>query len=236
MKCKNCNAEITFLMALKQLSPFRFKCSTCKAKYNVSTPGMMAIFVGVVGLSFGLAFGLRAVTETPGVMLTIPYLAFIICVWLGLEAWIHKYISRRGTFTRIGIDETPADKAKHSAGALTLLVVDLILAVCACLQLGFVVPVFGDMFRDLCKSLPPATQIILKLSSLIMAFHGVGFVLLTCLVLFGIIHMYLRFHRRGERKRLFTCLWVILVGLIVLVGIMTVIMSLPIFDIECITG
>lgn len=229
MNCKNCNAEITFLMALKQLSPFRFKCSACKAKYKVSTPGMMAIFVGVVGLSFGLAVGLCNVTETLGVRFTIPYIAFIIGVWLVLEAWTHKYISRRGTFTRIGIDKTPVDKAKHGAGALTLLVVDLIFAVCSCLQLGFVVPRFGAVFRDFGDPLPRATQIVLKLSSLVMAFHGVGFVLLTCLVLFGIIRMYMALHRRGERKRLFTHLWVILVAVVVLVGIMTVTMFLPIF-------
>ena len=107
MKCKNCNAEITFLRVLKQPSPFRFKCSECKAKYKVSTPGMTAILVGVVVAFFGLTAGLCTVTEELGVLFSIPYIAIMIGAWLVLEVWTHRYISRRGTFTRLGSTEPP---------------------------------------------------------------------------------------------------------------------------------
>lgn len=45
MKCENCGSDFTFWMALKQGTPFRFKCSKCKARYKVSTPRMKLIFL-----------------------------------------------------------------------------------------------------------------------------------------------------------------------------------------------
>ncbi|MCK5644501.1 MAG: hypothetical protein KAJ19_27125 [Gammaproteobacteria bacterium] len=105
MKCGNCDTEITFWMGLKQLTPFRFKCSECKAQYKVSTPRMPVIFVVVVVLSAVLCLGLCIGAIELGVVFAIPFLFLMVGIWLMLEAWIHKYISGFGTFTRIGITE-----------------------------------------------------------------------------------------------------------------------------------
>jgi hypothetical protein len=105
MKCKNCNSEITFWMGLKQPTPFRFKCSKCKTKYKVSTPRMMTIFIGVIVLFAELTLGLCIGTYKLGVSFSIPFLLLMIGILLMLEVWTHKYISKFGTFTRIGIPE-----------------------------------------------------------------------------------------------------------------------------------
>jgi hypothetical protein len=105
MKCQNCNTEISFVMGLKQPTPFRFKCSKCEARYKVSTPHMVAICVSqgvlVAGLALGLCFG----TDRWGIMFTLPFVALMAGVFLAVELWMHKYISKRGIFTRIGITE-----------------------------------------------------------------------------------------------------------------------------------
>jgi hypothetical protein len=132
--------------------------------------------------------------------------------------------------------ERSDDKPRHSVGALVLLVIDLLLVTLACLELGFVVPAFWEMLRDFGGPLPTATRILNSISSTIMAFHGVGFVLVTVLVLFLVMRMYLAFHRRGDRKGLFACLWATFATGLVLIGIMTFIMFLPISNIECIIG
>lgn len=108
MKCNNCNTEITLWMSLKQLTPFRFKCSLCKVRYKVSTPRMTFIFVGVIALFVALACGLWLGAGKFGAVFAVPFIALIIGGWLLLEAWMHNYISRLGTFTRIGVTE-PAD-------------------------------------------------------------------------------------------------------------------------------
>jgi hypothetical protein len=105
MKCDNCKSEITFWMALKQPTPFRFKCSRCKAKYRVSTPRMKTILVGVVVLFVGLTLGLLFGTDELGFVFAIPFFFFMVGVWLMLEAWTHKYISNHGVFTKTGITE-----------------------------------------------------------------------------------------------------------------------------------
>ena len=61
MKCVNCQEEIGFWAALKHVTPFRVKCSSCKATLKVSTPFMAPIFVGslflflVITVVLGLA-------------------------------------------------------------------------------------------------------------------------------------------------------------------------------------
>ena len=109
MNCDNCNTEITFWMLLKQPTPFRFKCSECKARYKISTPHMMAISVGVVVLSFGLTLGCCIGTVVLGVVFVLPFFLLMVGIWLMLEAWTYKYVSKFGTFTRIGtIEQSPA--------------------------------------------------------------------------------------------------------------------------------
>ena len=71
---------------------------------------MMAVFVAVVILFAGLSLGFLIGTETLGITFAIPFIALMVGVWLVLELWIYKYISKKGTFKRIGITESsPAD-------------------------------------------------------------------------------------------------------------------------------
>jgi type II secretory pathway component PulF len=79
--------------------------------------------------------------------------------------------------------ETSDDKRQHSAVALILLVLDLFLATCMFLELGFVVPVCQDMFRDFGQKLPTPTQVVINISNTIMVFHGIVFGILLCFAL-----------------------------------------------------
>lgn len=134
--------------------------------------------------------------------------------------------------------ETPSGEQRPSAGAVTLLVIDLLLALSVCLALAFVVPAFGDMFRDFGgRGLPRSTAIVLKISDAIMAFHGLGFIIMSCVSLWAIIRMYLALCRRGNREVLFNRLATLLVSLVVLIFIIVATMFLPSFDLgEVIPG
>ena len=122
------------------------------------------------------------------------------------------------------------DEPRHSVRVVIVLIIDLFLVACACLQLAFAVPVFGEMFRSFGAQLPRPTETLVHISNAVMAFHGVGFCLLSCFVFWMIIRMYLKLHRRGERTKLETRLRIILLSCFVLMGIMAVIMFLPIFQ------
>jgi len=108
MKCENCSAEITFWMALRTPTPFRFKCPKCKTKYRVSTPGMKAIFLGTILASCGLSFGFVLGTFELGAVFAVPYVLLVIGLWLLLEVWTCKYMSKYATLTRVGVTELPA--------------------------------------------------------------------------------------------------------------------------------
>jgi hypothetical protein len=107
MKCENCNAEMTLWMGLKQLTPFRYKCSNCKEKYKVSTLHNVAIITGVIVLFAGLALGLCIGTFKFGAIFTVPFL--LLGIWFALEVWTHKYILNVGIFSRIGVPEQGAE-------------------------------------------------------------------------------------------------------------------------------
>jgi type II secretory pathway component PulF len=120
--------------------------------------------------------------------------------------------------------ETSGDKQRHSVAALILLVLDLFLAVCMFMELGFVVPVFGEMFRDFGHRLSLHTKVVLNISNIIMAFHGLGFGILLCLALWTIVQRYLTLNRRRERKMLFFQLWLIFFSFVLLMVIITLAM------------
>ena len=103
MKCENCGSDITFWMALKQVTPFRFKCSKCKARYKVSTPHMKLIFCVLCGLSIGFGFGAANLGDF------LSFFFILIGSGLIFEILIHRYISAHGTFTRIGITEQSSE-------------------------------------------------------------------------------------------------------------------------------
>ncbi|GEM_PF-1639219 len=105
MKCENCGAEITFSMALRQPTPFRLRCSRCKAKYRISAPHTKRIFVGVCLLFAALAVGLVEGTVRLGLVFFVPFLVLMVAIWLRLEVWFRRYISAKGSLTRIDTTE-----------------------------------------------------------------------------------------------------------------------------------
>ena len=66
---------------------------------------MLAIFIGVIVLFSILTLRLCIGTDKLGAIFAAPFLLFIVGIWLVLEGWLYKYISKFGTFTRIGITE-----------------------------------------------------------------------------------------------------------------------------------
>jgi hypothetical protein len=103
MNCKNCDAGITFLTALKQPTPYRVKCPACKTKYKISTPYMGFILLGVLALAFvvGLLFYLGG--QEMGIVFVLPFLVFTIGVWLILDVCTYRYMSKHGVLTTIDI-------------------------------------------------------------------------------------------------------------------------------------
>ena len=122
------------------------------------------------------------------------------------------------------------ERPRHSAWAVILLLLDLLLATAACLNLAFVVPVFVEMFQFSGKNLPRSTQILIAISNALTTFHGVGLGLLLCCVLWMIGRLYVRLHRRGDRKILFARLSAIFIGLVVLMVMMIFTIFRPVFD------
>lgn len=109
MKCPECSAEITFWMALKQPTPFRFKCSKCKAKYAVSTPRMVSITIGIAAIFIVLTVGLLEGTDEFGAIFFVPFFLLMLGLWLALEVWLQKYISKFGTLTMVGSTKQNGD-------------------------------------------------------------------------------------------------------------------------------
>lgn len=97
-RCPNCLAEVTFWTALKQATPFRFKCPRCGSRCRVRTAFMPLIFVGVsCGALLGvLAVGLGAMVF--GFMVLLPAVPLLVAAWIALEVWTFLYIKRRGRF------------------------------------------------------------------------------------------------------------------------------------------
>jgi hypothetical protein len=102
--CKNCGTEVTFWMMQKQLTPFRFKCSTCRAQYRISTPGMHLVMVGLVLIMLVMALILGFGGEHYGLVFVIPCVAVIFCMGFGIEVWVQKLIAKKGQF--IFLDDT----------------------------------------------------------------------------------------------------------------------------------
>jgi len=132
--------------------------------------------------------------------------------------------------------DKPDDKPQHSIGGLILVVIDVILVLGAFLTLGFVVPVFEEMFRDFGAPLPPPTQFVMNISRLIMANYGAGLVFLTGLMVFGIVWTYITLHQQRKRATLFATLWAIFVAVVLLLAAMTCMMFSPLCRTVYLTG
>jgi hypothetical protein len=95
-RCPGCNAKVTFWMALKQGTPFRFQCGRCGSKYRVHTPFMSFVFVGVCCAIFLLIVSVYLAVVMLGIAFLIPCMPVLIAAWIALEVWTHRYIIRKG--------------------------------------------------------------------------------------------------------------------------------------------
>lgn len=114
MNCQNCEAEITFMTALKQPTPYRFKCSECKTRHKVSTPRMGIILIGIVILFATLTLFLIIGGEELGTVFEAPFLIFILGLWVVVEVFMHKYMSKNSVLTRI--DEPATENTNNNQG------------------------------------------------------------------------------------------------------------------------
>ena len=118
MNCENCETKITFWMTQRQPTPFRYKCSTCKAVYRVSTPGMPVIVLGVIGVTLCLSLVLGFGWDILGAYFAIPFLVFILGVGFGIEVLLFNYISMNGKFTRVDVEDGEAtEEVEEDGGA-----------------------------------------------------------------------------------------------------------------------
>jgi len=109
-RCPSCLAEVTFWTALKQGTPFRFKCPRCGSKCRVYTSFMPFIFVGVCcGTLLGvLAVGLGVMTL--GLIVLLPAVPLFVAMWIALEMWTYRYIKRRGRFVLMRTGEPGTER------------------------------------------------------------------------------------------------------------------------------
>ena len=123
--------------------------------------------------------------------------------------------------------EEDAIARRHRIGAVVLLVIDLILVTNTFCILTFVVPVFGEMYHDFDVELPPSKQVLLGVSDMMRAFHGVGFALSlgSCVAL--IIWTFVVLYKRGGWSGLSAFVCIVFLCSMVLQGIIVVALFVP---------
>jgi hypothetical protein len=92
MKCKQCGTEMTFGSALKQLDPFRFKCSNCKTKYRAILP-----YLKIRTLLFCLLFLLLGFSLVSGIgAFGVRFLALVLLLTIAIGVAV-KFALYRAT-------------------------------------------------------------------------------------------------------------------------------------------
>ena len=95
-QCPSCGTKITLWMSLWQATPFRFKCSTCRAGYLVSTPRMkLAFAIFVAGLAIQTSVIVALANQTSLLTLIPGGLLYLGTIALA-EVWTHRRILRHG--------------------------------------------------------------------------------------------------------------------------------------------
>jgi hypothetical protein len=111
MRCENCQAEITFFMALRQAMPHRFRCLKCGARYRVQAPRLGIILLGIIVVFAALVYQFASGMAAHGPSFILPFMIFATLIWLGFEFLLHRHITRNGKLVRID-----AEKAGQGGG------------------------------------------------------------------------------------------------------------------------
>ena len=96
MRCENCQAEITFPMALRQAMPHRFRCMKCGARYRVRAPSLGLFFLGIAAAFAALVYQFTLGMAAHGPSFILPFLVVAAGVWLIFELLLHRHITRSG--------------------------------------------------------------------------------------------------------------------------------------------
>jgi CXXC-20-CXXC protein len=118
MRCENCQAELTFSMALRQAMPHRYRCPRCNARYRVQAPRLNLILMGVIAVFIALVFQFAAGMAEHGTSFIPPFMIAAALIWFFFEFLLHRYITRSGTFMRIDTERPgPSDGAVQTGVA-----------------------------------------------------------------------------------------------------------------------
>ena len=104
----------------------------------------------------------------------------------------------------------------------------------ALLEIAFIVPVFLEMFRDFDAELPCLSEFFLVCSKGLMQFHGLVLLLVIGILSFGMVYGFRLLSARESFRALSITFWTIILFLIVLIGLITVSLFLPLFSYPCI--
>ena len=115
-----------------------------------------------------------------------------------------------------------------------LLLFALIFMWVALLEIAFIVPVFLEMFRDFDVELPCLSEFFLVCLDGLMQFHGLGLLLVIGILSFGMVYGFRLLSARESFRALLITFWTIILFLIVLIGLITVSLFLPLFSCVCI--
>ena len=136
---------------------------------------------------------------------------------------------------------TADTKPKHGAGAIVLLVIDLLVVVGLWLAFVVAVPVFKTMFEDFGARLPSLTQFVFDASDVFTLsrwFYGeyaIRFLFPAfwlAVAIFAFFCAYLKLIRNGNRKALFLFLWGMNVFLVLLSCFLIGAMFQPIWTLD----
>lgn len=108
--CPNCLAEVTFWAALKQYTPFRFKCPHCKESYRIHTPRMALMFCAVICGTILYALGICIGVLIFGSLVLLAAVPLFMAAWIALEIWSHQYIKCHGNLTHIYTGEQEIER------------------------------------------------------------------------------------------------------------------------------
>ena len=109
IKCMKCGEVCSILTSIKQPTPFKYRCPSCKTKYRLKTPWMKSILLGISILFFSLTIALLFGSEKYGFIVFVPGFIIMVIIWLSLELWTHNYIAQKSQFTEIKKKTEPED-------------------------------------------------------------------------------------------------------------------------------
>ena len=120
----------------------------------------------------------------------------------------------------------------------SLLLFALIFMWAALLEMAFVMPMFLEPFEDWIYTFIypcyPLVEFLYDCSKGLMQFHGLGLLLVIGILSFGMIYGFRLLSARESFRALSITFWTIILFLIILIGLITVSLFLPLFSCVCI--